>query len=45
MDVKYSIGNIINNITITIYGAKWVFEISERALCKVYDYLTTNLYT
>ena len=23
-DVKYSIGNIVNNILITIYGARWV---------------------
>ena len=30
MDVKYSIGNIVNNIVITMYGARWVLELSWR---------------
>ena len=28
-DVKYSIGNIVNNIVITTYGAKCILEISR----------------
>ena len=27
-DVKYSIGNIANNIVITVYGVRWVLELS-----------------
>ena len=34
-DVKYSIGNIVSNIVMTVYGARWVLEISEDTLCKV----------
>ena len=44
-DVKYSIENIINNTVITMYGARWVLEISWGIVCKVYDCLTTMLYT
>ena len=45
-DVKYDIENITNNFVKTMYGAKWVVEISGgAAFCKVYDYLTTMLYT
>ena len=44
-DVKYSIRNIVDDNVITIYGARWVFEISGGPLCKVHDYLTTVLYT
>ena len=29
MYVKYSIGNIVNNIVITMYHARWVLEISR----------------
>ena len=45
-DVKYSIGNIVNNITITMDGAQWILEISEGTRCKVpvYDSLITMLY-
>ena len=28
-DVKYSTGNIINDIVITMYGARWVLELSK----------------
>ena len=28
-NVKYSMGNIVNNIVITMCGARWVPEISE----------------
>ena len=27
-DVKYSLGNMVNNIVITMYGATWLLEIS-----------------
>ena len=43
--VKYSIGNIVNSIRIIKYGARWVLEISLGTLWKVYDCLTTMLYT
>ena len=26
-DVKYSIGNIVNNIVITVYGVRWVLDL------------------
>ena len=29
-DVKYTTGNIVNNIAITMHGARWVLEISGR---------------
>ena len=44
-DVKYSIGNVVNNIVRTVYGTRWVPEISGGTLCKVYDCLTTTLST
>ena len=44
-NVQYSVGNIVNNIVITMYGARWVHEILRGLLCKVYDCLTTMLYT
>ena len=40
-----SIGNIVNNIVITMYGARCVLEISEGVPCKVQGCLTTMLYT
>ena len=43
--VTYSIGNIVKNIMITMYGARWVLKILGGTLCKVYDCLTTMLYT
>ena len=42
-DVKYSMGNIVNNTVITMYGASKILEKSWRTLCK-YDYLTRVLY-
>ena len=44
-DVKYSIGNTVSNIIITVWCASWALELSGETLCKVYDYLTTMLYT
>ena len=49
-NVKYSIRNIVNNNAITIYGfhnygARWILEILGRTVGKVYDCLTTMLYT
>ena len=44
-DVKYSIGNIVNNIVITVYDAEWVLEIVGGSFCKVCEYLPTMLYT
>ena len=44
MDVKYSIGNVVNTV-ITMYGVRWVLEILGGTLCKVYAWLTTTLYT
>ena len=35
-DVKYSIENVINNTVITMYGARWVLEISGEHY-EVYD--------
>ena len=40
-NVKYSIKNIANNVVITMYGARWELEISERTLCKIYNCLTS----
>ena len=40
--VKYSIGNIVNSIVMTMCGARRVLEISE-GICKVYCCLTTML--
>ena len=28
MNVKYSIGNIVNNIVITMHGVRWVLDLS-----------------
>ena len=44
-DVKYSIGNIVNNNIIIRYGTHWVLEVSGGTLCKVHDCLTTMLHT
>ena len=32
-DVKYSIGNIVNNILMTMCGTMWVLGISGETLC------------
>ena len=26
-DVKYSIGNVVNNIAVTVYGLRWVLDL------------------
>ena len=44
-DIKYSIGDTVNNIVIAVCGARWVLEISGGTICKVYDWLTTMLHT
>ena len=44
-DVNSLIGNVVNTIVITRSGARWVLEITGGPLCKVYDCLTTMLYT
>ena len=44
-DVKYSLGNIVSNIVITTYGARWALNSSGGTLCKVYDCQTTMLYS
>ena len=37
-DVKHNTGNIANNI-ITMYGARWVLELSVGSLCNLYKCL------
>ena len=45
-DIKYSLGNVDNNVVMTMCGARWALEISGgQTLCKVYDSLTTILHT
>ena len=44
-DVKYSLGNIVNNIVITMYGARWVLDLFGGPFCKLYKYLTAMLFT
>ena len=44
-DVKLSTGNVVNNIVITMCGARWALEISGGTCCEVHDCLTTMLYT
>ena len=43
-DVNYSVGNIVSNIVMTMYGVRWVLEILRGPLCKVPDGITTMLY-
>ena len=57
VDVKYNvtvlcrvniidfIENEVNNIVVTMYGAKWVLEISWGSLVKVNDCVNSMLYT
>ena len=33
--VKYSTGNIVNNIVITVHSTRWVLELSGGSLCKL----------
>ena len=40
-DGKYSIGNIVNNIVITMYSARCVLNLLGRSLHKLYECLTT----
>ena len=42
---KVQLGNIVNDIVITVRGARWALEISRGPLCKVYDCLTIMLNT
>ena len=44
-NVKYNIENIVSDIAITMCGARRAIKILGGALCKVYDCLTTMLYT
>ena len=44
-DAKHCIGTTVNNIVITMHGARWGLETARRTLCKVYDCLTTMPYT
>ena len=37
--IKYSIGNIVNSIVITMYGGRWLLEIAGvGTLCKVHKW-------
>ena len=42
-DVKHSIGNIVNNIIITMHGLRWVLDLLGGTLHKLYKCLTTTL--
>ena len=44
-DVKYSTGNTVNDIAITMHSARWVVQILRGTLCKIYSCLTTMPYT
>ena len=43
-DVRYSIGNVVNNTVITMYGATWLLDLSGGSLHKLYTCLCT-MYT
>ena len=43
-DVKQSSGIIVNNIVVTLCGARWALEVTGESLYKVDDCLTTMLY-
>ena len=43
-DVKYNLGNIVNNIVIIIHSIRWVQDLTG-SLCKLYKCLTTILDT
>ena len=36
-DVKYSIGNIVNNILITMYGVRWIQDLLGGSLSKLHN--------
>ena len=42
-DVKCSVGNTVNNIVVTMFGARWALEILGGSFCKVHGCLTTML--
>ena len=37
MDVKYSIGNIVNNIVMSMYDVRWVWDLLDWLLSKSYN--------
>ena len=43
-DVKYSVGNVVNNIVLIMYGVTWVLDLLGGSLCKLYKCLITMLY-
>ena len=44
-DLEYSLGNIVNNVDITMYVARWVLDPLRGSLSKLYECLTTMLDT
>ena len=44
-EVKYSLGNTVNNIVINICGARWLQDLLGVSCCKLYKFLTTTWYT
>ena len=38
--IMYSIGNVVNNIVITMYGARWVLRLSGGSLHKLHNCLS-----
>lgn len=45
-DIKYSVGNIqvVNNIVVTVCGARWVLDSTGGSLRELYECLSTMLY-
>ena len=43
-DVKYTIGDTVGNIVITMYGDRWVMDLFGGALCKLHKCVITMLY-
>ena len=44
-DVKHGTGNTVNNTVITMFGERWVLDLSGVSLHKLHKYLTTMLYS
>ena len=44
-DIKYILGNIVNNILTTTCGVRCVLELPGRSLCEIHKCLITVLYT
>ena len=44
-EVKYGIGNTVNNVVMAMHGARWVPEKAGDRFVKVRDYPSTMLYT